>query len=112
MSHFTTYNLNYYYVLGNRQRYININKIHDTLGYKMCRSLAGLHAMTGCDYIPAFYRKGKKVPFKIVSQNEDFQYAFINMTEQREESFALLEKFVCRFVFTPEKVKKLTYCNI
>ncbi|CAH1100877.1 unnamed protein product [Psylliodes chrysocephalus] len=44
----------------------------------MCGSLAGLHAMTGCNYFPALYRKGKKKPLQIILQNEEFQGVFIN----------------------------------
>ncbi|CAH1114431.1 unnamed protein product [Psylliodes chrysocephalus] len=38
----------------------------------------GLHAVNGCDYIPALYCKEKKKPLQIVLQNEEFQDAFIN----------------------------------
>lgn len=73
-----------FHVSENTQRYINVNKVHDELGDKMCRSLAGLHAMTRCDYTPAFYRKGKKKPFQILLANEEYQDAFINMKNVRK----------------------------
>ncbi|CAH1108090.1 unnamed protein product [Psylliodes chrysocephalus] len=38
--------------------------------------------MTGCDYVPALYRKGKKKPLQIVLQNEEFQDAFINNVKE------------------------------
>lgn len=40
---------------GNSQRYIDLSGICEHLGPSICRSLIGLHAMTGCDYNPAFF---------------------------------------------------------
>jgi 5'-3' exonuclease len=45
---------------GNHQRFIDINKLYETLGLHLCSSLPGFHALTGCDFNPALYRKGKK----------------------------------------------------
>ena len=75
---------------------MNVSKIYEKLGDKLCRSLAGFHALTGCDLMPAFYRKGKKKPFQILSANEIYQDAFINIFEDRERNFVLLEEFICR----------------
>jgi 5'-3' exonuclease len=45
---------------GNHQRFIDINKLYEALGPHLCSSLPGFHALTGCDFNPAFYRIGKK----------------------------------------------------
>lgn len=49
---------------GNYQRFINISNLYETLGPRLCSSLPGFHALTGCDFNPAFYRKGKKKRFR------------------------------------------------
>lgn len=49
---------------GNYQRFINISNLYETLGPRLCSSLPGFHALTGCDFNPAFYRKGKKNRFR------------------------------------------------
>lgn len=53
--------------VGNAHRYINITKLHTLLGPTVCSALPALHALTGCDYNPAFYRKGKKKPFELLA---------------------------------------------
>lgn len=50
---------------GNNLRYVDLMKIYVKLGKSFCKSLPGFHAITGCDYNPAFFRKGKLKPFKI-----------------------------------------------
>lgn len=54
--------LNIYMLLGsgNAQRYINVTQLYETLGPSLCASLPGFHAFTGCDFNPAFFRRGKK----------------------------------------------------
>lgn len=42
------------------QRLINVLKMYKKLGSKFCKALPGLHAMTGCDYNPTFFRKKRK----------------------------------------------------
>eukprot|EP00794_Sanderia_malayensis_P020731 gene20733-22764_t len=48
-----------------RSRYVNITSTADALGYKVSRSLPGLHAFTGCDTVSAFASKGKLTALKI-----------------------------------------------
>lgn len=43
----------------------------------------GFHAITGCDYNPAFFRKGKQCPFKILSQSEKYTKAFSDLENIR-----------------------------
>lgn len=46
------------------KRYLNINKLYDKLGDELCAALPAFHALTGCDFNPAFYKKGKKNLFR------------------------------------------------
>jgi len=45
---------------GNKERYIYISKLYEDFGTDFCTALPALHAMTGCDFNPAFFKKGKK----------------------------------------------------
>ncbi|GFW37608.1 uncharacterized protein TNCV_4028041 [Trichonephila clavipes] len=62
---------------GNRVRYIDITKDYEHLGYSLSRCLPGFHAITGCDYNPAFFKKGKQKPFNTLKKNEEYQEAFM-----------------------------------
>ena len=52
--------------IGNSQKYISISKLYEKLGEKLCQALLAFHALTGCDFNPSFYRKGKKRPLTIL----------------------------------------------
>ena len=54
---------------GNKQRYININKLYyEHLGNSVCLALPVFHALTGCDFNPSFFffRKEKTQPFSML----------------------------------------------
>ncbi|KYN30246.1 hypothetical protein ALC57_00285, partial [Trachymyrmex cornetzi] len=60
--------------------------------------LPALHALTGCDYNPAFYRRGKKKPLDIVMNCPIFQKAFADLGSEDyniDESFNTIERFIC-----------------
>ncbi|XP_054737911.1 uncharacterized protein LOC129244318 [Anastrepha obliqua] len=88
---------------GNNVRYVNLTKIHAQLGESICRSLPGFHAITGCDYNPALFRKGKLRPYKLLKKNDEFQKAFIKFGENKliEDSseqkniFNSIQKYIC-----------------
>ena len=40
------------------------------------QGLAVVHVFSGSDYVSSFFRKGKKVFLKLVSQNDEFLDAF------------------------------------
>ena len=40
--------------------YIDVCKVYENFGELLCKALTGFHAITGCDYNPSFYRKGKR----------------------------------------------------
>jgi hypothetical protein len=77
---------------------IDVNALHEFLGLDLCKALPGFHAFTGCDYNPAFFRKGKKRPFKLLAKYEEFQKAFASLGDtsiDMEDTFAKIESFVC-----------------
>ena len=41
-------------------RYVDVSKLYSHLGPDLWKSLPGFHALTGYDFNPSFFRKGKK----------------------------------------------------
>ena len=65
------------YGSGNNWRYINVSEITDVLERKhpgLTEALLGLHALTGCDFTPCFYRKGKVKPFERLEAEESGEF--------------------------------------
>ncbi|XP_045463775.1 uncharacterized protein LOC123673332 [Harmonia axyridis] len=85
--------------VGNHERFISVNQVHEILGNSLSKALPCFHALTGCDYTPAFFRKGKLRPFKLLEQSEEYQLACQNIItddeELLDETFRILEKFIC-----------------
>lgn len=86
--------------VGNKQRCIDVTQLSKALGNSMCDSLLGFHALTGCDYNAAFFMKGKKKPFQILSQHEKYQKALTDLANLDESDsaqvFEILEEYICR----------------
>lgn len=88
---------------GNHVKNIDVCAVYRDLGEKLCSSLAAFHAFTGCDFNPAFYRKGKSRPLKVLEKSEKFQDAFIEMGHNTvvadpllmEQTFNVLQEYVC-----------------
>ncbi|CAG9768495.1 unnamed protein product [Ceutorhynchus assimilis] len=85
---------------GNNIRDIDITTLYSILGESVSQALPGLHAFTGCDYNPAFFRKGKNRPFKLLLTSDEYQRAFIQLgtlmsSSERSAVFQTLERFVC-----------------
>lgn len=85
---------------GNKQRYVDLTKVYMHFGSSLCRSLSGFHAITGCDHNPAFFRKGKQRPFKILQSKPEYQQAFLRFGELELENteqgvFNTIQKFIC-----------------
>lgn len=62
------------------------------------QALLGMHAFTGNDYVSSFFRKGKKVCWKIIKDSQEFLDAFCNLGSADnldENTRAVLEKYVC-----------------
>lgn len=81
-----------------KQRIIDLSALYDRHGELFCKSLSGFHAFTGCDFNPAFFRKGKQRPLKLLLLSEQFQSAFAELSNEdcdRLTVFRNIEKFVC-----------------
>ena len=63
------------------------------------QALIGFHAMTGNDYVSAFFRKGKAMCWKAMIKEDRFVEAFTRLGEDWElsdEIVTILEMYVCR----------------
>ncbi|GFR14053.1 uncharacterized protein TNCT_202381 [Trichonephila clavata] len=88
---------------GNNLRYVDLTKIHAELGQLICQSLPGYHAITGCDFNPAFFRKGKLKPYKILKKIPEYQEAFKNFNkselieniDEQQNFFNIIQRFTC-----------------
>lgn len=71
------------YGAGNNRRYINVSEIADVLEREnsgFTEALLGYHALTGCDFNPCFFRKGKVKPFKSIVADEEYVTALRSLT--------------------------------
>ena len=61
------------------------------------KTLPGVYAFTGNDYIPAFYRKGKRKPINIINNNPKFVDVFTihGDVPLNNEITSLLEESAC-----------------
>lgn len=88
---------------GNKVRYIDITEIYKHLGPTLSRCLPGFHAITGCDYNPAFFRKDKQRPFNVLKKKVEYQIAFMKLgdvdlfsdLELEQNMFKTIQKFIC-----------------
>ncbi|GFS56744.1 hypothetical protein TNCV_2221791 [Trichonephila clavipes] len=91
--------------VGNHERLISINNLYQDLGISLSKALPCFHAITGCDYIPAFFRKGQLRPFKLLEKSVEYQLAcqeiIIEDDDELERTFATLEKFICHMYGGP-----------
>ena len=84
--------------VSNIRHIVDVNALHKLLGLDLCKALPRFHAFTGCDYNPAFFRKGKQRPFKILKKKEEFQKAFASLGDtsiDTDDTFTEIESFVC-----------------
>jgi hypothetical protein len=54
--------------LQKTHRFIDVSLLRNNLGIQLCSALTGFHALTGCDYTTAFYRKVKIKPSRILEK--------------------------------------------
>ncbi|GFY39740.1 hypothetical protein TNIN_273071 [Trichonephila inaurata madagascariensis] len=91
--------------VGNHERLISINDLYQDLGISLSKALPCFHAITRCDYTPAFFRKGKLRPFKLVEKSVEHQLAcqeiITHDEDELERTFATLEKFICHMYGVP-----------
>ncbi|KAL4113704.1 hypothetical protein QTP88_017283 [Uroleucon formosanum] len=106
-------------VSTNNLRYIDVSKLFLNLGIELSTSLLAFHALTGCDFTPAFYRKGKQKPFKLLEKNTSFQKSLSDLGRSEKissETFSKVEKFVCQIygiknVVTVNEARFEIFCN-
>ena len=82
----------------NNLRYVDVSLLANNLGSRLCQSLPGFHAFTGCDYTPSFVCKGKLRPFNLLLKNECAQEALAKLGESEiidEGCIKGVEKFAC-----------------
>jgi hypothetical protein len=63
---------------SNTKRYVDVSKLAQAMGPKLCGAIAGLHAFTGYDYNPIFLCKGKVCPLALIEKNQKFKMASSN----------------------------------
>ena len=84
--------------VSNSRHIMDVNALHKLLGLDLCKALPEFHAFTGCDYNPAFFRKGKQRPFKILKKKKKFQEEFASLEDtsiDTDDIFAKIESSVC-----------------
>lgn len=55
-----------------------------------------MYALTGCDFNPALFRKGKQHSLQILKKNQEFQQTFCEMgSEECDEIGVFPEKLIC-----------------
>lgn len=84
---------------GATKRTINATLLAQKLGPEVSKALIGLHAFTGCDFIPCFRGKGKVRPFSVMNKNEKMIAAFGALGQEESvpaDVAGSLEAFVCR----------------
>ena len=57
---------------SNRRRIIDIKQMAETLGHGVASAFPFLHALSGCDSISAFHKKGKVKPLNLLRKEEAF----------------------------------------
>lgn len=92
--------------VGNTRRIVNLSEMYQKLGQAICDALPGIYAITGCDFNPAIYRKGRKAPFETVISSPKFLKAMSEIscvvdrkpsfdTFKTEEFYKTFEEFSC-----------------
>ena len=62
------------------------------------KALIGFHSFTGNDYVPAFFRKGKKRHWSVMKKSEKFMKVFSELGRDWQltiEISDILEEYVC-----------------
>ena len=83
---------------GNNRRLIDINKVYEQLGSRLCNALIGFHDFTGCDSTSSFHGKGKVTSLKALDDCPDLYESFARFGCCFTPDSALvnaLEVFVC-----------------
>ncbi|GFT19981.1 uncharacterized protein TNCV_4993971 [Trichonephila clavipes] len=91
--------------VGNHERLISINDLYQDLCISSSKVVPCFHAITLCDYTPAFFRNGKPRPFKLLKKSVEYQSACQEIITdddvELERIFATWEKFICHMYGVP-----------
>ena len=83
---------------ANNRRLINVTDISRELEKKqtgLSEALIGFHALTGCDFNSAFYRKGKSIPFSYLEKDQNHVVALRSLCSDVIDRPAITA-YVCR----------------
>ena len=86
------------YGSGNTRRYIDASSIARALESKhpgLCDALVPFHALTGCDFTSAIYRKGKSLPFSKLEKDPEAIDALRTLCTKNVNKTAITE-YICR----------------
>ena len=91
---------------NNTRRLITINNIVKNLTKEVALALPGLHALTGCDYVPTFFSKGKIKPFELMKKHSIFTQCrkALGNGEINEETTKQCSTFVCHLYGQPKEI--------
>jgi hypothetical protein len=88
------------FISKNTYRFIDVSLLSNHLGIQLCSALTGFHALTGCDYTTAFFRKGKIKPFRILEKHPELQYCLSSLGSSStipETIINDIQELVCLF---------------
>jgi 5'-3' exonuclease len=75
------------------------DEIEQSIGNDVSQALIGLHCLTGCDSVSAFYGKGKKKALNLLLKDNELCPAFKDLGERFDidaDMVISIEKFVCK----------------
>ena len=93
-----------------RTRLIDIRKITNVLGQKVCEAFLGMHAFTGCDSVSPFSGRGKVKALKLLMDNENFQDTFRQIGESwtlSPDILLSLEDITCNLYVSHTNIKRV-----
>ena len=79
-------------------KYVNVNDIRRKIAFGVCKTLPGFHAFSGCDSTSSFSGKSKKILFKLLQTDRNFQESMVMLGEMlnvSEEVASKCEATVC-----------------
>ena len=78
---------------------IDLKKIEQSTGNDVSKALIGLHCLTGCDSVSAFYGKDKNKALNLLLKDDELYPAFKDLGERFDinpDMAMSMEKCVCR----------------
>lgn len=94
--------------VGSSKRFINVNEMHQELSESVRNGLPGFHAISGCDFSPSTFNKGKAKCYKAALSNSIFIDALHEIGHL--DSPPQYEQFIQTDLFS--KIEKSLYCKL